>query len=61
MCISFLKEKYLNLKKYLKHDNSLDIDKFDLIEELNILREIIGLENHKSIDIFLKPGTYLTH
>jgi len=49
--ISFLKEKCLNLKKSLKHDNSLDIDGFDLISELNILREIIGLDNDKAIDI----------
>jgi len=49
--ISFLKEKYLNLEKSLKHDNLLDIDGFDLISELNILRKIIGLENDKPIDI----------
>ena len=49
--ILFLEEKCLNLEKYLKHDNSLDIDKFDLISELNILRKIIGLENDKPIDI----------
>ena len=49
--ISFLKEKCLNLEKYLKHDNLLDIDGFDSISELNILRKIIGLENDKPIDI----------
>jgi len=49
--IPFLKEKYLNLEKSVKHDKSLDIDGFDLISKLNILREIIGLENDKSIDI----------
>jgi len=46
-----LKEKCLKLEKSLKHDNFLDIDKFDLISELNILRKIIGLENDKPIDI----------
>jgi len=39
------------LKKYLKHDNLLDFDGLDLFSELNILKEIIGLENDKSIDI----------
>ena len=29
----------------------LDIDKFDLFSKLNILREIIGLENDKLIEI----------
>jgi len=44
MCRHFiLKEKCLNLEKSLKHDNLLDIDGFDLISELNILRKIIGL------------------
>jgi len=46
----FLK-KCLNLEKSLKHDNSLDIDEFDLISELDILRKIIGLEKDKLIDI----------
>ena len=41
----FLKEKCLKLEKSLKHDNLLDIDGFDLISELNILGEIIGLES----------------
>ena len=56
MCITvcryfiFLK-KCLNLEKSLKHDNSLDIDEFDLISELDILRKIIGLEKDKLIDI----------
>jgi len=49
--ISLLKKKCLNLEKSLKYDNSLDIDGFDLILELNILIEIIGLENDKPIDI----------
>jgi len=40
-----LKEKCLKLEKSLKHDNLLDIDGFDLISELNILGEIIGLES----------------
>jgi len=47
--ISFLKDKCLNLEKYLKHDNLLNIDGLDLISYLNILREIIGLENDKQI------------
>jgi len=38
-------------EKYLKHDNLLDLDDLDLCSELNILKEIIGLENDKSIDI----------
>ena len=42
MCvdISFLKEKCLNLENFVKHDHSLHIDGFDLISELNILREL---------------------
>jgi len=66
--ISFLKEKFLKLEKSLKHDNLLDIDGFDLISELNILREIIGLKNDKPIDIlnYIKrmnyfPNTYITY
>jgi len=47
-----LKEKCLNLEKYLKHDNLLDIDGLDLFSGLNILKEIIGLENDKPINIF---------
>jgi len=46
-----LKEKCLNLEKYLKHDNLLDLDGLDLFSKLNILKEIIGLENDKPIDI----------
>ena len=46
-----LKEKCLNLEKYLKHDNLLDLDGLDLFSELNILKEIIGLENDKPNDI----------
>jgi len=46
-----LKEKDLNLKKSLKHDNLLDIDGFDLMSKLNILRKVIGLENDKPIGI----------
>ena len=38
-------------EKYLKHDNLLDLDDLDLFSELNILKEIIGLENDKPIDI----------
>jgi len=49
--MSFFKEKCLNLEKSLKHDNSLNIDGFNLISKLNILREIIGLKNDKLIDI----------
>jgi len=37
---TFLKEKCLNLEKLLKHDNLLDIDRFDLFSELNILRKV---------------------
>jgi len=54
--------------KFLKHDNLLNIDGFDLISELNILREIIGLKNDKPIDIlnFIKiinsfPNAYITY
>jgi len=36
----------------LKHDNLLDLNDLDLFSELNILKEIIGLENDKPIDIF---------
>jgi len=46
----------------------LNIDGFDLISELNILREIIGLKNDKPIDIlnFIKiinsfPNAYITY
>jgi len=39
------------LKKYWKHDHLLDLDGLDLFSELNILKEIIGLKNDKSIDI----------
>ena len=35
----------------LKHDNLLDVDRLDLFSKLNILKEIIGLENDKPIDI----------
>ncbi|KAL5158733.1 Zinc finger MYM-type protein 1 [Glycine soja] len=48
---TLLKEKCLNLEKSLKHDNLLDVDGLDLFSELNILKEIIGLENDKPIDI----------
>ena len=43
---------FFEYEKYLKHDNLLNIDDLDLFSELNILKEIIGLENDKSIDIF---------
>jgi len=46
-----LKEKCLNLEKYLKYDNLLDLDGLDLFSELNILKDSIGLENDKPIDI----------
>jgi len=46
----------------------LDIDGFDLFLELNILREIIGLENDKPIDILNYinkrnsfPNTYIAY
>jgi len=32
----------LNLEKYLKYDNLLDLDDLHLFSELNILKEIIG-------------------
>ena len=35
----------------MKHDNLLDVDGLDLFLELNILKEIIGLQNDKPIDI----------
>jgi len=54
--------------KALKHDNLLNIDRFDLISELNILREIIYFKNDKPIDIlnYIKrinsfPNTYITY
>ena len=47
----FLKKKCLNLPKYLKHDNLLDLDNLDLFSVLNILKDIIRLENNKPIDI----------
>jgi len=43
-------ESSLN-EKYLKHDNLLDLDDLDLFSELNILKEITGLENNIPIDI----------
>ena len=46
-----LKEKCLNLEKYLKHDNLLDLDGLDLFSKLNILKEIIWLKNDKTVDI----------
>jgi len=46
-----LKEKCLNFKKYLKHDNLLDLDGLNLFSELNILKEIIRLKNDKPIKI----------
>jgi len=56
------------LKKYLKHDNLLDLDGLDLFSELNILKEIIGLKNNKPIDIlnYIKriiffPNIYITY
>jgi len=65
---TFLKEKCLNLSKSLKHDILLDIGEFDLFSELNILREIIHVENDKSINIFnyIKridsfPNVYITY
>ena len=56
------------MKKYLKHDNLLDLDGLDLFSELNILKEIIGLKNNKPIDIlnYIKriiffPNIYITY
>jgi len=40
-------ERKILKQKYLKHDNSLDLDDLDLFSELNILKEIIRLENNK--------------
>ena len=57
----------------MKHDHLLDFDGLDLFSELNILKEIIGLENDKPIDIlnyiklnYIKriiffPNTYITY
>ena len=63
-----LKEKCLNLEKYLKHDNLLDLDGLYLFSELNILKDIIGLENDKPIDIlnYIKginsfPNAYIAY
>ena len=59
MCIvdiSFLKEKCLKLEKSLKHDNLLDIDGFDLISELNVLRKIIAL-----LKILILYGKFLAN
>jgi len=47
-----LKEKWLNLEKYLKYGNLFDLDGLDLFLELNILKKIIELKNDKPIDIF---------
>ena len=51
------------MKKYLKHDNLLDLDGLDLFSELNILKEIIGLENDKPIDIlnYIKRITFFSN
>jgi len=63
-----LKEKCLNLDKYLKHDNLFDLEGLNLFSELNILNEIIGLENDKPIDIlnYIKrinsfPNAYIAY
>ena len=55
-----LKEKCLNLEKYLKYDNLLDLDGLDLFSELNILKDIIGLGNDKQIDIlnYIKKNNF---
>jgi len=52
----------------LKHDNLLDVDGLDLFLELNILKEIIGLQNDKPIDIlnYIKkinsfPNAYIAY
>ena len=65
---TLLKEKCLNPKKYLKHDNLLDVDRLDLFSELNILKKIIGLESDKPIYIlnYIKrinsfPNAYITY
>ena len=46
-----LKEKCLNLAKYLKHDILLDLDGLDLFLELNILKKNIGLENESKFKL----------
>ena len=63
-----LKEKCLNLEKYLKHDNLLDLNGLDFFSKLNMLKEIIRLENDKLIDIlnYIKrinyfPNAYITY
>jgi len=49
-------------EKYLKHDNLLDLDGLDLFSELNILKEIIGLENDEPIDIlnYIKQSKFFS-
>ena len=63
-----LKEKCLNLEKYLKHDNLLDLDDLDLFLELNILKTNLGLGKDKPIRIlnYIKginflPNAYITY
>jgi len=50
-CCVLLKEKYLKLEKYLKHDNLVDLNGLNLFLELNFLKEVIEKKNDKLIDI----------
>jgi len=49
----FLKEKCLNLEKYLKCDNLLDFYNLDLFIKLNILKKIIESKNNKLIEFLI--------
>jgi len=53
----------LNLEKYLKYDNLLDLDDLHLFSELNILKEIIGWKNDKPIHIlnYIKKINYFSN
>jgi len=48
-----LQDKCLNLEKYFKHDNLLDLGGLDLFSELNILKETIGLENDNQLTFLI--------
>ena len=50
------------MKKYLKHDNLLDLDGLNLFSGLNILKKVIGLENDKPIDIlnYIKKNKFFS-
>jgi len=62
-----LKEKCLNIEKYLKYANLLNLGDLYLFSELNILNEIIELKNNKPNNIlnYIKrinfcPNAYIT-